>query len=151
MRLLVFGFQIFNRVQFQWSSYLYFIITKPTNTISAYNTLLYLSILMLFWSTRGKIEIFDKNTLILSHDRPSNVKALVFTLLGCLVRSFSTDFFLFLTGGNISLFYLSICHCLLHWYWFCQIHIYIWTTIYQQQQVLCNTTFNIRSCPITTN
>ena len=60
MRLLVFGFQIFNRVQFQWSSYLYFIITKPTNTISAYNTLLYLSILMLFWSTGGKIEIFNK-------------------------------------------------------------------------------------------
>ena len=66
MRLLVFGSQIFNRGQFQWSSYLYFIITKPTTTISAYNTLLYLSIIMLFWSIRGKIEIFNKNTLILS-------------------------------------------------------------------------------------
>ena len=58
--LLVFGFQIFNRIQFQWGSYLYFIITKPTTTISAYNTLLYLSIIMLFWSIRGKIEIFNK-------------------------------------------------------------------------------------------
>ena len=137
MRLLVFGSQIFNRGQFQWSSYLYFIITKPTTTISAYNTLLYLSIIMLFWSIRGKIEIFNKNTLILSTAQQCKSSSIyIARLFG---EIFFHRFFWFLTGGNISLFYLSICHYLWHWFWFCQIHIYICTTTYQQQQVLYTT------------
>ena len=149
MRLLVFGSQIFNRGQFQWSSYLYFIITKPTTTISAYNTLLYLSILMLFWSTRGAIEIFNKkhiDTVTRSARQCKSSSIYIARLFGEIF--FHRFFFVFLTGGNISLFYLSICHYLWHWFWFCQIHIYICTTTYQQQQFLYTTVELLGSVPV---
>ena len=149
MRLLVFGSQIFNRGQFQWSSYLYFIITKPTTTISAYNTLLYLSILMLFWSTRGAIEIFNKkyiDTVTCSAQQCKSSSIYIARLFGEIF--FHRFFLFFLTGGNISLFYLSICHYLWHWFWFCQIHIYICTTTYQQQQFLYTTVELLGSVPV---
>ena len=84
---------------------------KPTTTISAYNTLLFLSILMLFWSTRGAIEIFNKkhiDTVTRSAQQCKSSSIYIARLFG---EIFFHRFFLVFNRGKhfiVLLVYLSL-------------------------------------------